>query len=81
LLNDETTLTATIDTRLVPTPIADAGDAAGWRYVEFFTANIRSPHTRRANAPACSQFFAWCEDRGLTPPMIRRFDVDGLPHP
>jgi hypothetical protein len=25
-----------------------AGDAAGWRYVEFFTANIRSPNTRRA---------------------------------
>jgi hypothetical protein len=28
---------------LVPALIADAGDAAGWRYVEFFTANIRKP--------------------------------------
>jgi hypothetical protein len=28
----------------VPTLIADAGDAAVWRYVEFFTANIRNPH-------------------------------------
>jgi hypothetical protein len=28
--------------RLVPALIAAAGDAAGWRYVEFFTANIRN---------------------------------------
>jgi site-specific recombinase XerD len=60
---------------LVPALIADAGDAAGWRYVEFFTANIRNPHTRRAYARACGQFFAWCEDRGLTLPTIRPFDV------
>jgi hypothetical protein len=35
--------------------IADAGDAAGWRYVEFFTANIRNPNTRRAYAWACAR--------------------------
>ena len=40
----------------VPALIADAGDLAGWRYVEFFTANIRNPNTRRAYARACSQF-------------------------
>jgi site-specific recombinase XerD len=60
---------------LVPALIAAAGDDAGWRYVEFFTANIRNPHTRRAYARACSQFFAWCEDRGLTLATIRPFDV------
>ena len=49
----------------MPALIADAGDAAGWRYVEFFTANIRNPNTRRAYARACEQFFAWCDDRGL----------------
>jgi hypothetical protein len=37
---------------IVPALIAGAGDAAGWRYVEFFTANIRNPHTRRAYARA-----------------------------
>jgi hypothetical protein len=37
----------------VPALVADAGDAAGWRYVDFFTANIRNPHTRRAYARAC----------------------------
>ena len=59
----------------MPALIADAGDAAGWRYVEFFTANIRNPNTRRAYARACGRFFAWCEDRGLTLTTIRPFDV------
>ena len=63
------------DTYIVPALIADAGEQAGWRYVEFFTANIRNPHTRRAYARACSRFFAWCEDRGLTLATIRPFDV------
>ncbi len=60
---------------LVPALVADAGDAAGWRYVEFFTVNIRNPHTRRAYARACSRFFAWCEERGLTLATIRPHDV------
>jgi hypothetical protein len=60
---------------VVPALIADLGDAAAWRYVEFFTANIRNPHTRRAYARACSRFFAWCEDRGLMPAAIRPHDV------
>jgi hypothetical protein len=51
--------------------IANAGDAAGWRYVEFFTANIRNPNTWRAYARACSRFFAWCDARGLTLTTIR----------
>jgi site-specific recombinase XerD len=42
------------------------GDAAAWRYVEFFTANIRNLNTRRAYARACGFFFQWCEMRGLT---------------
>jgi hypothetical protein len=37
---------------VVPALIADLGDEAAWRYVEFFTANIRNPHTRRAYARA-----------------------------
>jgi hypothetical protein len=35
----------------VPALIANAGDAAGWRYVEFF---IRNPNTRRAYARAAA---------------------------
>jgi site-specific recombinase XerD len=63
------------DTYIVPALIADAGAATGWRYVEFFSANTRNPHTRRAYARACGRFFAWCEDRGLTLPAIRSHDV------
>ena len=66
---------AQTDTYIVPALIAAAGDAAGWRYIEFFTANIHNDHTRRAYARACGRFFAWCEQRGLTLTAIRPFDV------
>jgi hypothetical protein len=33
-------LTTSTDTYIVPSLIAAAGDAAGWRFVEFFTPNI-----------------------------------------
>jgi site-specific recombinase XerD len=68
-------LTAPADAALVPALIADAGDQASWRYVEFFAANINNPNTRRAYARACSRFFGWCEDRGLTLASIRPIDV------
>jgi hypothetical protein len=60
---------------VVPALIADLGDEAAWPYVEFFTANIRNPRTRRAYARACARFFAWCEECGLTPAAIRPHDV------
>jgi site-specific recombinase XerD len=60
---------------VVPALIADLGDEAAWRYVEFFTANIRNPHTRRAYARACAKFFAWCEDHERAPAAIRPHDV------
>jgi integrase len=60
---------------VVPALVADLGDEAAWRYVEFFTANIRNPNTRRAYTRACARFFAWCEQRGLTLAAIRPFDV------
>jgi hypothetical protein len=43
-------LTAPIDTGLVPALIAAAGDQTAWRYVDFLTANVRNPNTRRAYA-------------------------------
>jgi hypothetical protein len=59
----------------VPALIADLGHEASWRYAEFFTANIRNPHTRRAYARACARFFGWCVQRGLTPGAIGLHDV------
>jgi hypothetical protein len=32
----------------LPAPIAAAGEQAAWRFVEFFTANIRNKNTRAA---------------------------------
>ncbi len=50
-------LTPLPDGKLIPSLIADAGEQAAWRYVDFFTANIRNPNTRRAYARACARFF------------------------
>lgn len=44
----------------LPALIANAGDRAGWRFIEFFTANIRNPNTRRAYGRAVGDFFRWC---------------------
>ena len=63
------------DGQVVPKLIIEAGDAAGWRHVEFFAANIDNENTRRAYARACRRFFAWCENRGLSLATIRPFDV------
>ena len=56
--------------RLVPTasslPRLFAPDqAAARRFIEFFTANIRNPNTRRAYARAAIEFAGWCERQGL----------------
>ena len=56
--------------QVVPALIADAGEQASWRYVEFFTANIRNPNTRRAYVRACGRFFA-CLVRETRPPRCR----------
>ncbi len=60
---------------IVPALVGDLGEQAAWRYVEFFTANIRNPNTRRAYARACGRFFRWCESRRLPLAGIRPFDV------
>ena len=52
------TLAATLNLPALFTPSPDASR----RYVEFFTANIRNPNTRRAYARAAADFAAWCED-------------------
>ena len=72
---DPTALATPTDTYVVPAVIADLGEEAAWRYIEFFSANIRNPHTRRAYVRACSQFLAWCDERGLTLVAIRPHDV------
>src|SRR5690349_1592523 len=51
---------------MLPRIIQNAGEAGKKRFYEFFTVNIRNPHTRRAYARATMQFLSWCEARGRT---------------
>lgn len=50
----------------VPAIVADLGDGASRRFLEFFTANIRNRNTRDAYAQAVGQFLRWCEQSRLT---------------
>jgi site-specific recombinase XerD len=50
---------------LIPVQVADAGEDAARRFIEFFTANIRDANTRAAYARAVADFFRWCERIGL----------------
>jgi integrase/recombinase XerC len=49
-----------------PALIVAAGDHAGLRFLQFFTANIRNRNTRRAYAQAAREFLAWCKSAGVS---------------
>ena len=49
----------------LPQLVAAAGERASMRFLEFFAANIRNPHTRRAYARAADEFLAWCASVGV----------------
>ena len=49
----------------LPDIVLRAGPQAAERTVEFFTAQIRNPHTRAAYGTAVTRFFAWCDAHGL----------------
>src|SRR5271170_2667225 len=57
---------APITTSYAPALVAATGPRASYRFLEFFTAQIRNPHTRRAYARAAAEFFAWLEAKGVT---------------
>jgi site-specific recombinase XerC len=52
-------------TMRVPSLVAAAGERASMRFLEFFAANIRNPHTRRAYYRAAEEFLAWCASAGV----------------
>ena len=45
--------------------VVAAGERAQVRFLEFFAASIRNPHTRRAYAHAVGDFLGWCEARAV----------------
>lgn len=55
-----------VSTSATALPALFAPDAgAARRFVEFFTANIRNPNTRRAYVRAATDFSDWCSANGL----------------
>jgi len=58
-------LPAITSPRAVPTLVAAAGERARMRFLEFFAANIRNPHTRRAYYRAAEEFLTWCASAGV----------------
>jgi integrase/recombinase XerD len=51
---------------VMPAVIANAGERASRRFVEFFTANIRNSNTREAYSRAINAFLIWCGDTAGT---------------
>jgi integrase/recombinase XerC len=54
-----------ISSPALPALVAAAGERASMRFLEFFAANIRNPHTRRAYYRAAEEFLAWCTSAGV----------------
>jgi site-specific recombinase XerD len=54
-----------ITSATLPALVVAAGECAGMRFLEFFAANIRNPHTRRAYARAADEFLSWCAAAGV----------------
>ena len=50
----------------LPALVAGAGKKPAWRFLEFFTANIRNTNTRAAYGQAANAFLRWCVGRGIT---------------
>lgn len=53
-------------TPTLPPLIVGTGERAAWRFLEFFTVNIRNPNTRAAYSRAAQSFLRWCEERGIS---------------
>lgn len=51
---------------VVPALVADAGEQAARRFLEFFAATIRNKNTRMAYYRAVVRFFTWCDHQQLT---------------
>jgi integrase len=57
---------------VLPAVIARAGERAARSTLEFFTARIPNPHTRRAYGRAVFAFCAWCERESVS---LERLDA------
>jgi len=65
LLGTNVNYLANLATAKAPPLISVAGNRAAYRFLEFFTAQIRNPHTRQAYVRAVGAFCAWLEAHGV----------------
>ena len=49
----------------LPALVHNTGDRAGWRFIDFFLAEISNVNTRMAYYRAVSRFLDWCESVGF----------------
>ena len=66
---------------MLPAIIADAGQKAGKRFIEYLTATIRNANTREAYARAIGDFLAWCEQHRLRLSSIEPVHVAATSRP
>src|SRR5215212_1578475 len=50
----------------LPALVQASGERAAYRFLEFFTAQIRNPHTCRAYGRAVTDFLAFCSQTGVS---------------
>lgn len=80
--SNKNTYLAAVRTSELPAVITSAGDRATTLFLQYFTAEIRNPHTREAYARAITRFFNWSEQMGLTldeiKPMVVALYIEEL---
>jgi hypothetical protein len=59
---------------MTPAPVATSGERTAYRFLEFFTAQIRNPHTHRTYAQAVGKVptFMTCSVRDGSRRRLRR---------
>jgi site-specific recombinase XerD len=62
LADDNIAAAASESSIIVPAIIADVGELAAKRFLEFFAVTIRNKNTRDAYMRACRSFFDWCDE-------------------
>ena len=70
----EATLPPVVDRQagmdIIPAMVAKAGGAACCVWEEYFSVEIRNPHTQKAYMAAVMRFLAWAEGQGVELPAI-----------
>ena len=64
----------------LPAIISAAGERASFRFIEFFTANIRNPNTRVSYGRAVREFCQWAEHLNVSSydHRIERFELEAI---